>query len=313
MLRLSPPGQERLFQSPALRADFGGCEANVAVGLAHLGLRADYVTRLPESPIGHAALRALQTEGVGTEWIALGGERMGIYFVEPGADMRSSRVIYDRAGSAFAGIARGSVDWTRVLAGASWFHGSGITPALGEGPRAALAAAIDAARASGARISIDLNYRPALWKGRDPRPVITPLVEGADLLIGNRDAVTAMLGLEAAEDGVAQRLADRCGCRRVALTQREVLSASEHGWSALLYDAASRGTWTSRRYEMRVVDRVGGGDSFAAALIAALAADREPADAVQFAAAAGALKLTVPGDWNRATPNEIEQLVRACT
>jgi 2-dehydro-3-deoxygluconokinase len=312
MLRLSPPGQERLFQSPEFRAGFGGCEANVAVGLAHLGMRAEYVTRLPDSPIGQAALDALQAEGVGTEGIVLGGERMGIYFVEPGADMRTSRVVYDRAGSAFAGIAPGMVDWARTLAGTRWLHGSGITPALGAGPRAALAAAIAAARASGACISLDLNYRPALWQERDPRPVIAPLVQGADLLIGNRDAVRAMLGVEAPDDALAPRLAERFGCRRVALTRREVLSASEHGWSAALYDAASRGAWSSRRYQMRVVDRVGGGDSFAAGLIAALASDREPADAVEFAAAAGALKLTIPGDWSRATAEEIEQVVRAC-
>ena len=312
MLRLSPPRQERLFQSPEFRAGFGGCEANVAVGLAHLGMRAEYVTRLPDSPIGQAALEALEAEGVGTEGIVLGGERMGIYFVEPGADMRTSRVVYDRAGSAFAGIAPGMVDWARTLAGTRWLHGSGITPALGAGPRAALAAAIAAARASGACISLDLNYRPALWQERDPRPVIAPLVQGADLLIANRDAVRAMLGVEAPDDALAPRLAERFGCRRVALTRREVLSASEHGWSAALYDAASRGAWSSRRYQMRVVDRVGGGDSFAAGLIAALASDREPADAVEFAAAAGALKLTIPGDWSRATAEEIEQVVRAC-
>jgi 2-dehydro-3-deoxygluconokinase len=315
MLRLSPPGHERLFQSPELRTGFGGCEANVAVGLAHLGVRADYVTRLPDSAIGHAALHALQAEGVGTEWIALGGgsERMGIYFVEPGADIRASRVVYDRAGSAFAAVTSGTVDWAKPLQGAAWFHGSGITPALGEGPRAALAAAIAAARSGRVRISLDLNYRPALWQGRDPKGVIEPLVQGADLLIGNRDAVRVMLGVEGPDDSLAPRLAERYGCRRVALTRRELLSASEHGWSAALYDASSARSWQSRRYQVHVVDRVGGGDSFAAGLIAALAADRDPADAVQFAAAAGALKLTIPGDWNRATPEEIEQLVRACT
>ena len=315
MLRLSPPGQERLFQSPQLRTGFGGCEANVAVGLAHLGVRADYITRLPDSAIGQAALHALQAEGVGTGWVAraAGSERLGIYFVEPGADIRSSRVVYDRAGSAFAAITPAMVDWAKALHGAGWFHGSGITPALGEGPRAALTAAIAAARSSRVRISVDLNFRPALWQGRDPRGVIEPLVQGTDLLIGNRDAVRVMLGVEAPDDSLAQRLAERYGCRCVALTRREVLSASEHGWSAALYDASSGGAWQSRRYQVHVVDRVGGGDSFAAALIAALAADRHPADAVQFAAAAGALKLTIPGDWNRATPEEIEQLVRACT
>ena len=315
MLRLSPPGPERLFQSPELRTSFGGCEANVAVGLAHLGVRAEYVTRLPDNAIGHAALHALQAEGVGTGSIALGGasERMGIYFVEPGADIRASRVVYDRAGSAFAAITPQTVDWAKAVRGAAWFHGSGITPALGEGPRASLTAAITAARAGGVRISLDLNYRPALWQGREPRAVIEPLVKGADLLIGNRDAVRVMLGIEAPDDSLAQRLAERYDCRHVALTRREVLSASEHGWSAVLYDAASGDVWPSRRYQVRVVDRVGGGDSFAAGLIAALAAERDPADAVQFAAAAGALKLTIPGDWNRATSQEIEQLVRACT
>jgi len=315
MLRLSPPGHERLFQSPELCAGFGGCEANVAVGLAQLGVRADYITRLPDNAVGHAALHALQAEGVGTGWIALGGvsERMGIYFVEPGADIRASRVIYDRAGSAFAAVTPATIDWAKAVQGAAWFHGSGITPALGEGPRAALAAAIAAARSGGVRISLDLNYRPALWEGREPRGLMEPLVQGADLLIGNRDAARVMLGVETPDDSLAQRLAERYGCRRVALTRREVLSASEHGWSAALYDASSGGVWQSRRYQVRVVDRVGGGDSFAAALIAALASERDPAGAVQFAAAAGALKLTIPGDWNRATPDEIEQLVRACT
>ena len=285
------------------------------MGLAHLGVRADYVTRLPDHAIGHAALHALQAEGVGTAWIALGGvsERMGIYFVEPGADIRASRVVYDRAGSAFAAITPGTVDWAKAMQGAAWFHGSGITPALGEAPRGALAAAIDAARSGGVRVSLDLNHRPTLWQGREPRSLLEPLVKGADLLIGNRDAVRIMLGIEAPDDSLVQRLAERYGCRYVALTRREVLSASEHGWSATLYDAASGGVWPSRRYQVRVVDRVGGGDSFAAGLIAALAAERDPADAVQFAAAAGALKLTIPGDWNRATPQEIEQLVRACT
>jgi len=316
MLRLSPPpGHGRLLQSPALRADFGGCEANVAVGLAHLGVRVDYVSRLPDNPIGAAALQALEAEGVGTEWMVRGeGDgRMGIYFVEPGADIQASRLVYDRAGSAFARITARMVDWAKVLDGATWFHGSGITPALGEGPHAALVAAIAAARARGAGVSLDLNYRPALWQHRDPRPVIEPLVRETQLLIGNRDAVRAMLGIEAEDAALAPRLADRFGCHRVALTRREVLSATEHGWSAALYDAETGSIWSSRRHRVRVVDRVGGGDSFAAGLIAALQAKRPPAEAVEFAAAAGALKLTIPGDWNRVSREEIEHLVHACT
>ena len=315
MLRLSPPGAGRLFAAPELRADFGGCEANVAVGLAHLGVRADYVTRLPDNAIGDAALRALAGEGVGTEWIARGPERMGIYFVEPGADIGANRVVYDRAGSAFAGVTADTIDWTRALAGAAWLHGSGITPALGEGPRAALAAAIRAARAGGASVSVDLNYRPALWQGRDPRVVIEPLVRDADLLIANRDAVRTMLGVDGSPNDatLAPRLAARYGFRRVALTRREVLSASEHRWSASLYDAQSHSSSDSRYHDVRVVDRVGGGDSFAAGLIAALLRGSPGPEAVEFGAAAGALKLGVPGDWSRATPQDVEQLVRACT
>lgn len=316
LLRLSPPLHERLFQSAEFRTGFGGAEANVAVGLAHLGVRADYVTRLPDNPIGDAALRALRAEGVGNEWVVRGDGRMGIYFVEPGADIRSARVVYDRAGSAFSRVERGTVDWPAALAGAAWFHGSGITPALGDGPADALAAAIAAARSHEARVSFDLNYRPALWQGgngrRDPRPLIEPLIKGVDLLIGNRDAVREMLGVNSAES-LERRLADLFGLRRVALTRREVRSASEHGWSATLYDAATGTLATSHRYQVQVVDRVGGGDSFAAALIAALLAERAPAEAIEFATAAGALKLTIPGDWNRVTAAEIDQLVRACS
>jgi len=315
MLRLSPPGHERLLQSPELRASFGGCEANVAVGLAHLGVRADYVSRLPDNPIGTAALDALKAEGVGTERMVRGegDERIGIYFVEPGADIQASRVVYDRAHSAFAHIRASMVDWNRVLEGATWFHGSGITPALGEGPHAMLVAAIATARARRAGVSLDLNYRPALWQNRDPRPIIEPLVRETQLLIGNRDAVRAMLGVEADDAALAPRLADRFGCRRVALTRREVLSATEHRWSAALYDAETGRVSSSRHHDVRVLDRVGGGDSFAAGLIAALLAERPPAEAVEFAAAAGALKLTIPGDWNRVTREEIEQLMHACT
>ena len=315
MLRLSPPGAGRLFEAPELRADFGGCEANVAVGLAHLGVQADYVTRLPDNAIGDAALRALAGEGVGTEWIARGPERMGIYFVEPGADMGANRVVYDRAGSAFAAVTADAIDWTRALAGAAWLHGSGITPALGEGPRAALAAAIRAARAAGASVSVDLNYRPALWQGRDPRVVIEPLVEDADLLIANRDAVRTMLGVDGLPNDatLAPRLAARYGFRRVALTRREVLSASAHRWSASLYDAESHSSSDSRYHDVRVVDRVGGGDSFAAGLIAALLRGSPGREAVEFGAAAGALKLGVPGDWSRASLQDVDQLVRACT
>ena len=306
LLRLSPPGEERLLASPQLVTYFGGAEANVAVALCHLGVPCDYVTRLPDNPLGDAGLEALRREGVGTRWIARGGERLGLYFVEPGADLRTMRVVYDRAASALAQIDPASIDWAAVLADADWFHATGITPALGEGPARALTEAVTQARAARRPVSIDLNYREALWRGRDPRPVIEPLVRRADLVIGNAAAVRTMLGIEALDGSLAQRIADALGCRYVAVTQREAIGARTHAWSAMLYDAAARQSAASRREEVTVVDRVGGGDCFAAALIARLLAGAPPADALEFAVAASALKLTVPGDFSRASVADVE-------
>lgn len=313
LLRLSPPAEERLLESAELHTFFGGAEANVAVALTHLGVRTDYVTRLPENPLGDAAIDVLQREGVGTEWILRGGARMGLYFVEPGADLRAMRVVYDRAGSALAQIDPRDVAWSRVLAEADWFHSTGITPALGDGPAAALTAAIACARASDVPVSLDLNYREALWRGRDPRGLIEPLASAATVLIGNRDAVRALLGVETDGAALGERLADRYGCRLVAITEREILGAREHAWSAALFDASTHTLMHSRRHVVQVVDRVGGGDSFAAGLIAALLAKHAPAAALEFAVAAGALKLAVPGDFGRATSADVEQLVRQCT
>ena len=318
MLRLSPPGQERFFQSPQLRAYFGGSEANVAVSLAHLGVQSDYVTRLPANPVGDAALQALRAEGVGVQGIVRGGSRLGIYFVESGADLRGMRVVYDRAGSAFSQIGADEIDWCAVLRGADWLHLSGITPALGDGPARCAQAAMDAARDLDVTVSIDLNYRPALWTGRDPVPVMRALVKGADLVIGNPGAVKAMLGVDMDDVGdspeafgrAAERLHAKLGFTGVALTRREVISASEHGWSAALYDARTGKTHQSRRYQVRVVDRVGGGDSFAAGLIYALLAQRDEASALAFATAASALKLTIPGDFNRVSVDEVDRLLQ---
>jgi len=313
LLRLSPPGEQRLFDSPELQTFFGGTEANVAVALSHLGLEADYVTRLPEGPLGDAALAALRREGVGTASILRGGARMGLYFVEPGADLRTMRVVYDRAGSALAEMDPAEIDWALVLTGADWFHSTGITPALGEGPATVLTRAIARARADRVPVSFDLNYREALWRGRDPRGLIEPLARQADVLIGNREAVDALLGVEATGDALGPLLAERYGSRLVAITQREILGAREHAWSATLYDAAAGSLARSRRHVVRVVDRVGGGDSFAAGLIAALLGAQTPAAALDFAVAAGALKLAVPGDFGRATAEEVERLVQQCT
>jgi len=320
LLRLSPPGDERLLESPRLHTFFGGAEANVAVALSHLGVRCDYVTRLPDNPIGDAGLETLRGEGVGTGWIVRGGDRLGIYFVEPNADLRAMRVVYDRAGSAFARIDPRAVDWPAVLADAAWFHASGITPALGDGPAAALAHGVACARDRGIPVSLDLNYREALWRGRDPRTLIEPLARRATVLIGNPTAVQAMLGIDADDTSLAtpegaraltERLARDCGVGRVALTRREILGARQHAWSAVLYDGETHAFAASRRHCVEVVDRVGGGDSFAAALIARLLGADPLPDALEFAVAASALKLGVPGDFSRASVAEVEELLRA--
>lgn len=315
MLRLSPPGSERFFQSPQLRTWFGGSEANVVVSLAHLGVPSEYVTRVPDNPVGEAALSTLRAEGVDVRHVVRGGDRLGIYFVESGADLRAMRVVYDRAGSAFSRLAADEISWDEVLKGAGWLHLSGITPALGEGPAASARTAAETARRLGATVSLDLNYRPALWRDRDPTPLIRPLATCADVLIGNAGAIEAMLGVACDPSGdlaSQQRLADRLrkelGCPRVVLTRRDVVSSSEHGWSARLFGEET--SHESRSYRVRVVDRVGGGDSFAAALIYALVSGRSADAALEFATAASALKLTIPGDFNRVTVDEVDRLLR---
>jgi 2-dehydro-3-deoxygluconokinase len=321
MLRLSPPGFERLLQSPALSATFGGGEANVAVSLAQFGLDSWYVTRLPAHAIGDAAVRALRAEGVRTEAIVRGGDRVGIYFAETGASQRAGTVIYDRAHSAVSDIAPGEVDWPGVLRGAGWLHVTGITPALGERAAAATRAAIDAARAGGARVSIDLNFRKKLWSPAQAQAVMRPLTTGIDVVIANEEDLQAVLGVHVAGADVtsgrldlaayrvaAEHVSRDFGVAIVAITLRESTSASDNGWSGVLWDAGARAFHHSRRYDVRLVDRIGGGDSFAAGLIYALVTGRATSAALEFAVAASALKQTIPGDFNRVSTAEVERL-----
>lgn len=306
MLRLSPPGDERLFQSPRLRTFFGGAEANVAVSLARFGLESRFVTRLPEGSLGDAALQALRAEGVDTGHVRRGGRRLGIYFAELGAGQRPMAVTYDRAGSAASEMTADSFDWSAVFAGAAWFHLTGITPALGPSPLAAARAALKAARAAGATVSFDVNYRRQLWSPAEARAALRPLMDDVDVLIANGEGLESGLGVELSSD--AEGLCSDFGLTHAAITHREPLSASENDWSAVLFDAADGGLHRSPRHVVRMVDRVGAGDAFAAGLIYALLVGRPPGDAVSFAAAAGALKHTVPGDFNRVSAGEVERL-----
>jgi 2-dehydro-3-deoxygluconokinase len=321
MLRLSPPGVERFFQSPVLGATFGGGEANVAVGLAHFGLDSRFVTRLPAHAIGDAAVRALRAEGVRTDAIIRGGERLGIYFAETGASQRASTVVYDRAHSAIAELEPGTVPWDAVLAGAAWFHVTGITPALGARAAACTGEALRAAKAAGARVSVDLNYRRKLWSTAQAQATMRPLMALVDVVIANEEDIQSVLGLHVAGadvtrgeldvagyHAVAEELTREFGPRLVAITLRESRSASDNGWSAVLWDADSGTFHRSQRYDVRLVDRIGGGDSFAAGLIFGLVTGRTPDQALRFAVAASALKQSIPGDFNRVSVAEVDTL-----
>jgi 2-dehydro-3-deoxygluconokinase len=321
MLRLSPPGFERLLQSPMLVATFGGGEANVAVSLAQFGLDSRYVTRLPSNAIGDAAIRALRAEGVNTSHIVRGGSRVGIYFAETGASQRASTVLYDRANSAISEITPDAVDWDAVMAGAAWFHVTGITPALGEKAAAATKAAVAAARRSGARVSVDLNYRKKLWTQAQAQAVMRPLMRDVDVVIANEEDLQSVLGVQVAGADVtsgaldvqayrdaAARVTKDLGPALVAITLRESLSASDNGWSAVLWDGGSGALHQSQHYAVRLVDRIGGGDSFAAGLIYGIVTGRSYEESLRFAVAASALKQTIPADFNRVSVAEVDAL-----
>ncbi len=323
MLRLSPPGFERLLQSPVLSATFGGGEANVAASLAHFGLESHYVTRLPSHAIGDAAIRALRAEGIRTDFIVRGGDRVGIYFAETGASQRASTVVYDRAHSSISEIPADAVDWARVMDGAAWFHVTGITPALGENGTAATKAAITAAKRAGARVSVDLNYRKKLWSEAQAQKTMRPLMRDVDVVIANEEDLQSVLGVHVAGADVTSGTLDVAGYRDaagqvtrefgppiVAITLRESMSASDNGWSGVLWDGASSTLHQSQRYVVRLIDRIGGGDSFAAGLIYALASGRPHDAALRFAVAASALKQTIPGDFNRVTVGEVDALAK---
>lgn len=317
LLRLSPPGDERLLQSSQFQVSAGGCEANVAVGLAQYGVPVEYLTRLPNNAIADAALRTLQAEGVGTRHVMRGGERMGLYYLERGAELRALRSVYDRAHSAFTGITPEQTPFDAALAGASWIHTSGIVAALGDSALATLQVALQKARGAGVRTSFDCNFRPALWQGRNPQSLIVPLMSQVDLLIGNPGAFHEMLGETTAGTmpeppeslrDTAERLHRRFGIERIAITQRDVRDASTHAWRAWLWQAGDSTLHDGGQFVVRVVDRVGGGDAFASGLLASLHRNSAPADAIRFATAAGAHKLTVPGDFPRTSWNEVEAL-----
>lgn len=324
MLRLSPPGYQRFVQAQRFDATFGGGEANVAVSLANYGLESYFVSKLPENEIGQSCLNHLRRFGVGTNHVVRGGERLGIYFLEYGASQRPSKVIYDRARSAVNTLAPDEIDWDAVFDDASWFHWTGITPALGETPQNTLRAALRAAKDAGVTVSCDLNYRSKLWTVEEARSVMRPLMDYVDVCIANEEDADRSLGMEAGDTDIeagelneagyadlARRLKDEYDFQTVAITLRESFSASVNGWSGMLHDDAECSEpYRSDRYEIQLVDRVGGGDSFAGGLIYGLLTKDDTRDALEFAVAASCLKQTIPGDFNLSSTDEVEQLAQ---
>ncbi len=321
MLRLQPYNYERFVQCDHVQFSFGGGEANVAVSLANYGMDAAFVTKLPSHSIGQAAVNSLRRYGVDTSLIVRGGERVGIYFNEKGASQRGSVCIYDRAGSAVQQASAADFDWNRIFEGADWFHFTGITPALGDNLVEICRQACIAAKERGIKISCDLNYRGKLWTREEARKAMSELCRYVDICIANEEDAKDVFGIEAEatdiysgainKDGyksVAKQLADSFGFEMVAITLRESRSASDNGWSAMLYNAAKDEYCFSKRYDLHIIDRVGGGDSFGGGLIYSLLNGKDTQSAVEFAVAASALKHTVEGDYNMVTAAEVEKL-----
>ena len=321
MLRLQPPSYLRFLQTSSFEATYGGAEANVAVSLAQLGVDAAFVTRLPDNPLGAACRNQIRSWGVDTGKIIFGGPRLGIYYCEKGASQRPSNVIYDRAGSSFATATRSDFDWEQILDGADWFHFTGITPALGGELPDIVLDACQTAKKKGITVSCDLNYRKKLWSREKAGEVMGRLCEYVDLLIANEEDSADVFGIRASgsdieggrlsPDGyaeVAGKLTERFSLRAAAITLRESYSASFNGWSGMLYTDGR--PFFSKKYEINIVDRVGGGDSFGAGLIRSLLEGRSPQDAIEFAVAASCLKHTVEGDFNVTSVSEVESLVK---
>lgn len=323
MLRLATPGYLRFSQTSSLTATFGGGEANVAVSMANYGIPVEMVTRLPDNDIARACMMELRRYGVGVSNILIGGDRMGIYFLETGAVSRGSKVIYDRAHSAVSEIKPGMVDWEKVFHGAGWFHWTGITPAISQGAAEVCLEAIQTANKLGVTVSCDLNYRKNLWKyGKSAGEVMPDLVAGTDIVLGNEEDAAMVLGIHpegvdvtkghveaAAYESVSRQIMQRFPrCKKVITTLRGSVNANHNTWAGVLWDGDK--LFESQQYQItHIVDRVGGGDSFMGGLIYGLMTYDNDQQALDFAVAASCLKHTIYGDFNQVTVQEVEKLM----
>ena len=311
MLRLAPEGYYRFVQAASYGATYGGGEANVAISLANYGMDASFVTKLPAHEIGQAGVNSLRQFGVDTSKIVRGGDRVGIYFLEKGASQRPSKVIYDRAGSAIATATTADFNWDEIFEGADWFHFTGITPALGDNVAEICLEACKAAKAKGITVSCDLNYRNKLWSKEKAGQVMGELCKYVDAndVFGIKSEGTEVTAGELNKAGykeVAQKLTDRFGFKKVAITLRTSISANDNKWAAMLYENGE--SYFSKEYLMHIVDRVGGGDSFGGGLIYACLNDYAPQDTIEFAVAASCLKHSIEGDFNQVSVSEVQKL-----
>ena len=323
MLRLATPGYQRFSQVSEFEASFGGGEANVAVSLANFGMPVRYITRLPDNDIGHSALMSLRKLGVDTSEIVFGGERLGIYFLETGAVSRGSKVIYDRAHSSISEIRTGLIDWDRIFDDASWFHWTGITPAISEAAAGVCLEAVNAAKQKGITVSVDLNYRNKLWKwGKTAGEVMPELVSKCDIILGNEEDAEKVFGIhpEGVDvtsgnidgkeyESVGRQLMKKFPkAQKVIITLRGSVNANHNTWSGVLWDGKK--LYQAPEYQItHIVDRVGGGDSFMGGLIYGLDTYNENQNALDFAVAASCLKHTIKGDFNMVTVSEVEKLM----
>lgn len=321
MMRLTPPDHERFVQASEFKVGYTGAEANVAVMLAGLGFTTYAVSRVPAHELGQACVNYVRRFGVNTDFVARGGDHLGIMYLETGAAQRGSKIIYDRDHTSIRDVSPAEFDWNAILDGADWFHFSGTAPALGPNVQAVLLEGLKAARSRGVTVSCDLNYRAKLWTTDEAHRVMTGLMEYVDVLLGNEEDAAKVFGIKAegsdvnrgdlvvgSYKAVAEQLTSAFGLRYVATSLRRSVSASINGWAGLLYDGKDH--YLSRSYEINpIVDRVGGGDSFAAGLIYGLLRGMDKQACVEFAAAASCLKHSIPGDFNLISLGEVEALL----
>ena len=323
MLRLSTPGHEKFIQADEFDVCYGGGEANVAVSLANYGHDASFVTKVPANPIGECAVAALRKHNVCTKHIAKGGERLGIYFLETGAAMRASNVVYDRAHSSISTAVAEDFDFDAIFADADWFHFTGITPAVSDAAAELTEKALQAAKKHGVKVSVDLNFRKKLWSSEKAQKVMTNLMQYVDVCIGNEEDAEKVLGFKpgntdvtsgdlelAGYEDIFKQMVAKFNFEYVISSLRVSHSASDNGWSACIYSRDTKEFYHSKEYRVcPIVDRVGGGDSFAGGTICGFLDGKNFKDALEFGVAASALKHTIPGDFNLVSRSDVENLV----